>query len=272
MRSLPLALLCVVALGCPEERGAEIRLPDGGVVLDSPTVEGEPIPENDDGEKPSGPRHEQYIRSEFYPRLVLEVDFVEGKLPPASVDTAVVEGFATVLSKPQGIVVQHDQALPSRGADHVWTFGELVELAREQFDLEVPTGTIKIHTMILDGSYENPNVLGVAWASKYLVLFKDRLDSACNANLGALTASVCEEALRGVWTHELGHVIGLVNNGVSMKTPHQDEAHGAHDTSTECIMYWAYETPGLLDRILEGKPKLGFDPACLEDLAQVRDR
>ena len=41
--------------------------------------------------------------------------------------------------------------------------------------------------------------------------------------------------------HELGHALGLVNNGIPMTTPHQDTAHGNHTTNTDCVMYWMNE-------------------------------
>ena len=126
------------------------------------------------------------------------------------------------------------------------------------------------------GAYaENANVLGVAWSSRYLTLFKDRLDEACSSDLGILSQPTCDEAVGAVWLHELGHVIGLVNNGLTMQTPHQDTENGRHDHSQDCIMYWAYETPSLISRLqddVSGAPALSFDANCLADIAAVRDR
>lgn len=274
---VPLLVLVFPFFGCPGD-SVPPNGPDGTISGEGPAdpVVGEPVPDGGDGQGPTGPRHEGYIRSEFYPRLVIEVDSVEGKLAPPSVESSVVEGLAAVLDKPEGVLIQRDMTtIAPRGRDYVWTFAELSQLAREHFNVEVPEGTIKIHTLLVDGLYENNNVLGIAWSSKYLVLFRDRLNTACNASLGAVSQPVCEEALRGVWLHELGHVIGLVNNGLPMQEPHQDEAHGAHDNDQGCIMYWAYETPSIVDRIAEdlsGAEPLGFDAQCLADIAAVRDR
>jgi len=41
--------------------------------------------------------------------------------------------------------------------------------------------------------------------------------------------------------HEMGHALGLVNNGIPMKNPHQDVDHGSHTTNTNCVMYWQNE-------------------------------
>jgi predicted Zn-dependent protease len=41
--------------------------------------------------------------------------------------------------------------------------------------------------------------------------------------------------------HELGHALGLVNNGIPMLNAHQDTAHGNHTNNSDCVMYWQNE-------------------------------
>lgn len=41
--------------------------------------------------------------------------------------------------------------------------------------------------------------------------------------------------------HEMGHALGLVNNGVPMASDHQDKENGHHTTNQDCIMYWLNE-------------------------------
>ena len=41
--------------------------------------------------------------------------------------------------------------------------------------------------------------------------------------------------------HELGHAVGLVDNGVPLVSQHKDSAHGAHCTNESCTMYWLDE-------------------------------
>lgn len=45
--------------------------------------------------------------------------------------------------------------------------------------------------------------------------------------------------------HEMGHALGLVNNGIPMKIPHQDVDHGSHTKNANCVMHWQNE--GLSD-------------------------
>jgi hypothetical protein len=73
-----------------------------------------------------------------------------------------------------------------------------------------------------------------------------------------------------VLKHEAGHLLGLVANGVSMQTNHQDPAHEGHDASDQCLMYWAIETSSVADILLGREPD--FDAACRADLVAAGGR
>ncbi len=71
-------------------------------------------------------------------------------------------------------------------------------------------------------------------------------------------------------THELGHAIGLVDNGVAMVTAHKDADHGAHCSNQDCVMYWLNEGASdaaqfARDKVLSGDSVL-FGPECLDDV------
>jgi hypothetical protein len=60
-----------------------------------------------------------------------------------------------------------------------------------------------------------------------------------------------------------------------MVSPHKDPEHGAHDASDDCVMYWAFEGTGAVDTLLArflggNQAALGFDAACLADIAAAR--
>lgn len=233
----------------------------------------------------SAPRFEHYIRRDPFPRLVLEVDAVASVRPRAGVKTDLVERLAALLDKPGGMAVTEDGTLASRGTDHAWSFAELDALADDTFDLAVPADTIKMHVMFLDGhsdgDTQNGRVLGLAWSHTHIALFKQTLEETCaSAGVSVLFREpLCAEAELGVWTHEAGHLLGLVDNGLAMAANHRDpdSAHGPHDASDACVMYWAYEGSALVDALVPiftggGANGPGFDTACVNDIAAVRDR
>ncbi len=276
MRCIAAALLaCALALGACERTDSPPSdtpspgTPDGGG--------------RDAGEAPSTPTEGErarvldYLRPAPHSRLELELDTVAGKTPrPTSV--SFIEGaLAKVVSKPGGVaVVQDSQQLTGKGAQGVWTFAELQTLATQTFDLPSRDGTIRMHVLFLDGQYESPSVLGVAWASRHLALFTDVIERYCRQDpTNLLGDQVCIAAEQGVWLHEAGHLLGLVNNGLGMAQPHDDATHPAHDANEQCVMYWAFAAPDgitLLSKRLQGSSsaKLEFDAACLADLAQGR--
>ena len=103
-----------------------------------------------------------------------------------------------------------------------------------------------------------------------------RSASRFGTSLAALPTDACEVAERNVWAHEMGHVIGLVDNGIGQQVPHRDAEHGRHDNSENCLMYWAYERPQLFDllvsRLTTGAPAdVDFCPNCWADLSAAKE-
>jgi hypothetical protein len=275
-------LLTLVALasGCELFSPYPDPTPDAGLTADAGTPPtsppGEPVP--DAGTTVNAPRFEHYIRRQPYPRMVLEVDGWGGYTPTASVADRLQRGLLGILDK-ESVEVRVDQAFPGKGADHAWSNEELLRLAEETGKLEVPVGTIKLHVLLVDGhsamDTQDGKVLGLAFPWTHLVLFRQTLDQVCGKG-PILTPPACVEAELGVWVHEVGHQLGLVNNGLVMVGNHQDASHGAHDTNDRCIMYWAYEGSGIIDALGRGlfgdAPNLGFDAACMADLNAVKTR
>ncbi len=126
----------------------------------------------------------------------------------------------------------------------------------------------------------NDAVLGVSVGDGGVIaIFKPALQ----ANLDALVSSIETPAdkLRltadsrlveqMVMLHEFGHAVGLVNDGLSMAAPHQDEEHGHHCGNPNCLMYWMNSRFNsvrqfVTTRITSDESAV-FDDACLADAA-----
>lgn len=224
------------------------------------------------------PRHERYIRGDQDTRLVIELDVVAGAEPRAGVTDDLVARLSSLLDKPAGIEVVMG-SITSRGADHAWTEAELFAIADESFANDVPAGTVAMHVMWLDGHHERDTatgaILAVAWSHTHIAVFENTIESHCDGQ-PLLGDRLCETAQYGVWLHEVGHLLGLVDNGTPMVTPHIDAEHGRHDSNDGCLMYWAYESSTGLDSLastlLGGGDLPDFDANCLADIAAVRSR
>lgn len=275
MRPSATSCLLAVLLACGGDAGDGGGGDPGAGAADGSTTVSDGAPSN-------LTRPQAYARPAPYSRLVLELDAVPGTEPRARSSDAVVATLDELLDKPGGIEVVRDADIASRGADHAWTNQELFELAEETFDLAAGADTVKIHVLTVDGHSarddEGPGViLGIAWSNRHLVLFHDTIEDVCDGGLGpTLGAELCAAAEESIWTHELGHVIGLVNTGAPMVEDHEDPDHRGHDHDDGCVMYWAYEGAGLIDVLAErvvggNSAALEFDDACRADIAALQD-
>ncbi|MET0400847.1 MAG: hypothetical protein ABW123_00535, partial [Cystobacter sp.] len=273
LRSLLLSAALVLG-GCEREPSpGDGGSADGG---SGPVVPpGEPIP--DAGSSVGAPRFEHYIRREPYPRMVLEVDGWGGYTPTDSVAQKLRRGLLGLLDK-ESIEVRVDEAFPGKGADYAWSDAELFRLAEQTGTLEVPVGTIKLHVLLVDGhsarDTQQGKILGLAFPWTHLVLFRQTMDTVCGKGS---PLNPCAKVELGVWAHEVGHQLGLVDNGLTMSHPHRDPDanHGRHDSSDKCVMYWAYESSSGLEGLLGllgEQESLGFDAACRADLDAVKTR
>jgi hypothetical protein len=224
-----------------------------------PDVDDDDGPSSSGGSSSSAPdalpeRVAAYLTSARATRLRIEIDAVDGLWPYASSKTYLGQFYAGLLDKPDGIELVEDETLDVSSADDEWTIEELDALARAHASEEGPT-TITVQVLALPGRYaaeDGGTVLGVAWAHRFIALFQDSLRGNCDGGLlGGLQQDACEVAERNVWAHELGHVIGLVDNGVPMQTEHRDPDHGRHDRNEGCLMYWAYDRPQIFDTLLD---------------------
>lgn len=218
-----------------------------------------------------------YLKGDRFTRLVLEVDYVDGFGPMEEAEQGMIDKVRPLVDKPDGVEAVHDQTIVSRGEDHAWSVEELDRLADETDTLSVGDNTTKMHVLFVDGHFEEDSddgkVLGLAWGNKNIAIFKKTIRDNCE---GLLTGDrLCRFAEQAIYTHEVGHVLGLVNNGVPIQSNHHDVEHGAHCNNDKCVMYWAYEGTQvfdvLRDRLGGDGGALEFDAACKEDLAALRE-
>jgi hypothetical protein len=185
------------------------------------------------------------------------------------------------LVKPGGVSVEAGEVLPAPstpGGDHSFSdLDLLLESARGPY---VQGDAAVVHVLYADGRFDHGGpgtVLGFAYGGAKVVVMRDAVDAACDETAfdllpGPLADEACETLEAALLLHELGHLFGLVDNGLPMVADHLDPDHGAHDVSDDCLMYWAAETPEytqtLADRFLRGETGVPtFDDECLADMA-----
>lgn len=116
-----------------------------------------------------------------------------------------------------------------------------------------------------DASQSYPNTVGVSLSGTTIVaIFKDVV-LGTGGDVG-LTTRYVEQA---TVVHELGHALGLVDNGLTMHRAHRDEEHGKHCQASGCVMYWLNEGRAdmvtFVSRLIQQRSVVMFDSQCLAD-------
>lgn len=261
------SLFLVLAIACGDDSPSDTPTADLGPGRDGGGTDGSVEPTNR-----STP--EAYIRG-AHPSLIIEVDVVEGVAPRDGVGELMVGALEPLLDKAEGVSIRVDETIPAARALDEWTFADVQALALETFDEIGPSDAAVFHTLWLTGRYveSEGTILGIAWGNRYLAIFADTIDGACSGALPLSREQVCREAEAAVWTHEAGHVIGLVNNPLPMATPHEDAEHPGHTSNPDGVMYWSYEGPSFIDGLIAGGsgPSFAFGPESIADVAAFRD-
>jgi hypothetical protein len=213
-------------------------------------------------------------------KVVIEIDYETGQAPYTGTTVTFGDTWQISQTNLDRLFAGHKQitlpkTLPEMTdignvADEEITVADLAALSsahRTKHD----TADTKTYWMIFvsghfaDDTGVKTGVLGVS-VGDTVVMFKDVIKSTADIGNPNTVRFVEQSTI----VHELAHSIGLVQNGIPMIGDHLDEAHGAHCTNSDCVMYWLNEGATAardyaLQKILTGSTIL-FDDACLADI------
>lgn len=209
---------------------------------------------------------QDYLQSNTYTKWAIEVDTMQGKQPPNDLLGFVQGRLASVADKPDGIQFFSDATLPAES--RTWSTKALVDYGNAHLDRKTSGTTVVTHLLFLAGHSDaddnNGKVLGVSIGTDLIIIFTDSVASSCSS----VALPPCfdnKPIFRAVVTHEFGHALGLVNNGVAMVKDHEDASHKRHSSNQDSVMYWAVESSDILS-ILGNGPPTDFDADDRADL------
>jgi hypothetical protein len=214
-------------------------------------------PASPDVSGPPGSAAAFYLRAAPATSIVLEVSAETGAEPSAGTVDHVRATLAEVSGKP--VTVGGGGALPSR---EEWTADELRDAADAASSASQGERAV-LRLLFVHGRYaEAENVLGVAVRADVAAIFSDAVEDSASPLIGpgAIEAAVT--------THEVGHLLGLVD--LHLKTGRADPDHPGHSANQGSVMYWAVESTLVTD-LLTGGPPREFDDADRADLAAIRN-
>jgi hypothetical protein len=86
----------------------------------------------------------------------------------------------------------------------------------------------------------------------------------------SLVAGIAKFVEQTTMVHEIGHAVGLVDNGVAIVSAHHDDAHPHHCTNEKCAMNWSNEglsaAATFARQFATTGSTLVLDESCLADL------
>lgn len=158
--------------------------------------------------------------------------------------------------------------IPNQSGDG-FTISRLLSLADAYRQGENTDLSGNIFVLFLDGYYEEDGeqftgVLGVnIVGTSVTAIFKPVVVGA------ALFDTQRRFIEQTVVVHEIGHALGLVNNGVPLTSAHHDEENGAHCTNEDCVMYFQNEGQSAVASFIRQFSTSGsrviFGPECIAD-------
>ena len=121
--------------------------------------------------------------------------------------------------------------------------------------------------------------LALAYRGSSIMVFPDNIRKACETLAETLPdgvdrAKACAYIEATTVLHELGHLMGLTDNGTPMVEPHKDEGNGDHCDQSDCIMYAYSNMNSVFNRarvdIEAGRDIALFGPHCFADISAVQ--
>lgn len=204
-----------------------------------------------------------FLSEKTFDKLSIEIQSMSGFEPTAETVTNLKTFLQQRLNKSGGITISMSTA-PTQGLTS-YSISDIKSIENAHRIAKTSGKTLTAYILFLDGDYSanegNAKVLGVAYGNSSMAIFEKTIRDYS----GGVTQPPVKTLESTVILHEIGHILGLVNNGTPMQTTHQDATHGRHCTDQNCLMYYAAETSDIIANIAGGTvPSL--DANCLNDL------
>lgn len=198
------------------------------------------------------------MSAEQYTSLSLNIQYAPGMKPQDQSINNLVNFLNTYLHKPAGITYT-TTATASLGKDPA-KLTDIVSYEDRNRQIYSDGNTLSVYLFLADAGYEQPDVIGLSFRNTSIVVFEKTIQSRS----GGLNQASRITVETGTLEHEMGHLLGLVNTGTSMVSPHEDTTQKGHCSNNHCLMYYAIETSGLMNPLGNAVPSLDAD--CIDDL------
>lgn len=209
--------------------------------------------------KPFGASAEELLSDKNFTSLKVEIQYMPGFEPDQEAVYELWKFLHTHLNKPEGISVVTRRIKAAK--DTVLTKPEVLAIERANRSSYTSGKEIALYVLYTNGEFTNSKILGYAHRNTSVVIFGKNI----NENSGKIGKPDRTRLESTVLLHEMGHLLGLVNEGSTMQKNHKDTKHASHCRNRKCLMYYGIEIEDKFGHLIKkGIPKLDED--CLADL------
>ena len=146
-----------------------------------------------------------------------------------------------------------------------WSVDDVASLARNTSQMKASVSESYFQIYFLNGfSDQGNNIIGFNISGTPIIaIFKDVIRTSGGS-------SVQKFVEQSTVVHEMGHALGLVNNGIPLTSNHQDADNGAHTQNSDCVMYWKNEgssdLAGFVAKYILAQDIVMWGPEVLSDI------
>lgn len=212
--------------------------------------------------KNPGASANDFLANSNYTSLVVEIDYMPGYAPNEQALDSLESFFEQRLNKSSITIKQPTEI--SSGGQESYSASEIRDLEAENRSTFTEGNTLAAYFVILDGKFDQQDLLGIAYYNTSNAFFGPSYDEA-SSGVGSPSRYQVEATS---FRHEFGHLFGLVANqysGTEMQQDHNDPEHPQHCDNDQCLMYYAMETTDVIGNSL-GDSIPPLDANCRADL------
>lgn len=211
---------------------------------------------------PPGEAAADFLLEEHFNELIIEIQYMADARPTDNSLEDLRDFLEAHLNKP--VTILDPVEIPS-GNKESYSANDVRNLESEHRQHFTEGETLSTYNIFVDGEYEQENVLGIAYYNTSNAYFGETIRRVS----GSPPFNPSRRSIEGtVLRHEYGHLIGLVDNGVSMEEHHQE--NGAHCSEEECVMYATVNTTDFFLNNLIDSSLPDLDDFCLADIQAFR--
>jgi len=233
------------------------------VAIDLASVQGSPIDAARDSDP--GSFAADFLRAAHFRSIVVEVDYPAGRPPCPEALELLGRRLQDHCDKPGGVTVVLDDAIATEAFVPVIGHDQLRSLEdsyRDAYASDKASEAV-LYVVCVPGASDRDTttekVVGLSFGASSLALYLDGCDR------GADPLATTAEMQATVLVHEMGHLLGLVNNGVPMVTPHEDPEEAHHDADESCVLHHHVKV-SRQGPDLDDDEFAAFCPHCAEDM------